>query len=773
MTRCIISYCVSIQRASPSAPHPVTSVLPITTASARSESSNHPFGRNCRLAASAVEGSVSSGIADGGGEVQGDGEDEEGGMRGERRRERRGVGEKAVRDEKGIPAEIVELSMVETSQIKTSHVETSATETSQTGKGGGAGSKRAAVAAAVRRAAALVGTVPVKLKETAAPIKEVPGRLKRAAGVAAEAPRALTKAAGEVGRKAGQRLTQLPDSVFDLGQRAGQRVKGRLGDLGGPKAGQKLSQLPDAVFDLGQRTGQRVKGRLADMAIHKAGQNSESGAAGEKDGDYSEGRLVAKAGGVTEGRGATMEDPPDPTGHSQETAAAGACRAAVVEGEEWEERRRGGASWVIDSSSSNSHSDKERMSRHRGMGGRQGERWSGSSAGISEETVREALEGAAAAACCGVQGLQPLPAVVSRVTGAAEVVLTARQYVARMVSDARVLEGRQVMEAHRKLLAEIEEIYGVPANVMTALWGIESRYCNEPRRAAFFREELMEALSILENNHGPLRAAHSHQRDPFLLPSFFCLQPRRAAFFREELMEALSILENNHGPPVAIQSLPAAAAADTAASAVGERRVRLLGSYAGAMGQCQFMPSSFKAYAVDYDGDGRRGEVGELRVELLGSYAGAMGQCQFMPSSFKAYAVDYDGDGRRGAMGQCQFMPSSFKAYAVDYNGDGRRDIWTSIPDVLASMANYLKCNRWKRGEPVGVEVVLPPDFPPSLLKPAVKLTVAEWQQKHGIAPDGPAGVAYLACHNFHVILRYNPAKLYGLAIAELARRLG
>ncbi|CAI5529069.1 unnamed protein product, partial [Closterium sp. Naga37s-1] len=148
--------------------------------------------------------------------------------------------------------------------------------------------------------------------------------------------------------------------------------------------------------------------------------------------------------------------------------------------------------------------------------------------------------------------------------------------------------------------------------------------------------------------------------------------PRRAAFFREELMEALSILQLNQGPSTAEHS--SMAPLSTAASTVGERRVRLLGSYAGAMGQCQFMPSSFKAYAVDYD-------------------------------------------------------------------GDGRRDIWTSVPDVLASMANYLKCNRWKRGEPVGAEVVLPPDFLPSFLKPTVKLTVAEWQQKHGVRiADGGCG---------------------------------
>ena len=64
-----------------------------------------------------------------------------------------------------------------------------------------------------------------------------------------------------------------------------------------------------------------------------------------------------------------------------------------------------------------------------------------------------------------------------------------------------------------------------------------------------------------------------------------------------------------------------------------------------------------------------------------------------------------------GAMGQAQFMPSSYLTYAVDFDGDGRPDIWTSVPDVLASIANYLQKAGWQAGLPWGFEVVVPQKF--------------------------------------------------------------
>ena len=142
-----------------------------------------------------------------------------------------------------------------------------------------------------------------------------------------------------------------------------------------------------------------------------------------------------------------------------------------------------------------------------------------------------------------------------------------------------------------------------------------------------------------------------------------------------------------------------------------------------------------------------------------------------------------------GAMGHTQFMPSSWKAYAADYNGDGRRDIWTSIPDALASTAAYLKKHGWKTGKTWGYEVALPARFDYHLADGDKTLTLGEWR-KYGITrangrafprpsdkavlvlPAGATGPAFLMLRNFYVIKRYNNATAYALAVGHLSDRL-
>src|SRR6185437_5626592 len=90
-----------------------------------------------------------------------------------------------------------------------------------------------------------------------------------------------------------------------------------------------------------------------------------------------------------------------------------------------------------------------------------------------------------------------------------------------------------------------------------------------------------------------------------------------------------------------------------------------------------------------------------------------------------------------GAMGQTQFMPSSFKAYAVDFDGDGRRNIWTSVPDALASTANFLKGQGWIAGETWGFEVILPKDFDATHNEESKFAAFSEWKGRGVSRADG------------------------------------
>ena len=142
-----------------------------------------------------------------------------------------------------------------------------------------------------------------------------------------------------------------------------------------------------------------------------------------------------------------------------------------------------------------------------------------------------------------------------------------------------------------------------------------------------------------------------------------------------------------------------------------------------------------------------------------------------------------------GAMGHTQFMPSSFKRYAADGTQDGRRDIWTTIPDALASTANYLKENNWRAGQTWGYEVILGEGFDFKRNGRGTRRTLGDWA-KLGVTranqqpfprpddvgtlllPAGAAGPAFLVLPNFSVIKRYNNADSYALAVGHLADRI-
>lgn len=143
-----------------------------------------------------------------------------------------------------------------------------------------------------------------------------------------------------------------------------------------------------------------------------------------------------------------------------------------------------------------------------------------------------------------------------------------------------------------------------------------------------------------------------------------------------------------------------------------------------------------------------------------------------------------------GAIGHTQFIPSTFERYAVDFDGDGKRDIVNSIPDALASTANYLSQSGWLEGERWAREVKLPSTFEWSRADPTYWLPVKLWVEQELIVdvfnhplpqdtygfiflPAGYKGPSLMAFHNFNVLLKYNNAYSYVMAVGTLSDQIG
>ena len=165
------------------------------------------------------------------------------------------------------------------------------------------------------------------------------------------------------------------------------------------------------------------------------------------------------------------------------------------------------------------------------------------SRGIRASTIEKALD-----------GVKSIPRVIELDRKQPEFTLTFRQYMDRVVPESRIEKGRQRLRENRALLEGIGRKYGVQPRFIVAFWGIETDF-------------------------GRLTGGFP------VIPALVTLayDGRRSAYFRGELLHALDILDKDH---IKLESM--------------------IGSWAGAMGQTQFMPSSFVAYAVDHDGDGRK-----------------------------------------------------------------------------------------------------------------------------------------------------------------------
>lgn len=295
--------------------------------------------------------------------------------------------------------------------------------------------------------------------------------------------------------------------------------------------------------------------------------------------------------------------------------------------------------------------------------------------GISKKTLDSTLT-----------GMTPIERVIKLDRSQPEFIQTFRQYVAQRVSNWRIETGRARLETHGALLKEIGRRYGVQPRFIVALWGIETNFGKHTGGFSVPR-----ALATL------------------------AFEGRRAAYFRKELFNALTIVDQGH---------------ITAA-------------------------------------------------EMKGSWAGAMGQNQFMPSSFLSYAVDYDGDGRRDIWGTLS-------------------DVFASAANYLRQ-AGWRADQTWGREVklPPGFEKSLPSLMPKSkpggcraLGKLSVSKTLPEWQamgirRPDGsalpqrplkawlILPDGPGGPALLVYRNFRATLSWNCSLSFAAAVGTLADRVG
>jgi len=243
-------------------------------------------------------------------------------------------------------------------------------------------------------------------------------------------------------------------------------------------------------------------------------------------------------------------------------------------------------------------------------------------------------------------------------------------YLDILVNDNRLAKGRDILAKYKPQFDATEKAYGVDRYAIAAIWGIESNYSTQ-----------MGDRSVLQST-----------------ATLACIG-RRQKYFRDEFLAALEILHH-----------------------------------------------------------------GDLRPEQMrGSWA--------------------------GAFGPTQFMPTAFKRYAVDANGDGRRDVVDDVADLIASTANNLKKDGWQAGQSWGYEVVVPLKFDYMLADRAKAMTIAQWEhlgikrpgsqpfpnpadKAYLLAPAGAEGPGFLMLQSFRVIMKYNPAEAYALAIGHFADRL-
>ena len=280
--------------------------------------------------------------------------------------------------------------------------------------------------------------------------------------------------------------------------------------------------------------------------------------------------------------------------------------------------------------------------------------------GIRQQTLNRAFD-----------GVSLNERVIERDRNQSEFSRSVWDYLDSAASQARISNGRAAVRDHRDTLAAIERRYGVEAEIVAAIWGLESAYGTYRGSVP-----IIEAMATL------------------------AYEGRRAEFFETELMAALRILQAGDIDPAHMQ-----------------------GSWAGAMGHTQFMPTSFLAHAVDFTGDGRRDIWGDDPADALASTARYLSENGWTRGQPWALEVD---------------LPDDF-----DFTQSGeliQRDAahWNALGVRLARGGG-----------------MVPEHGPSSILLPA-----------------GHRGVALVIYENFHVIETYNPADAYVIGVGHLADRI-
>jgi membrane-bound lytic murein transglycosylase B len=288
-----------------------------------------------------------------------------------------------------------------------------------------------------------------------------------------------------------------------------------------------------------------------------------------------------------------------------------------------------------------------------------------------EELRSEALSlGISAETLTALDSLEaPLEKVLEYDNAQPEFVQTFTRYIDLRVTDQQVARGQALLEEHAELLAQVQSTYNVQPHYLAAFWAIESNF---GRATGGF--SVLQALATL------------------------AYDPRRAEFFREQLLIALRILDAGHISPE-----------------------RMTGSWAGAMGQLQFMPNVFFSYGVDGDGDGR--------VDIWNS----------LPDIFHSAANFLSQSGWKGdeRWGREVLLPNDFDFALTGLNE--RR-----------SLAGW---------EQLGVKQVSGAALPRAEMQASV------------IIPAGAEGPAFLAYNNYRATLAYNPSTFYALTVGHLADR--